>query len=135
MGQFLSSSKPASRAILHKTDTDISDSSSNLGHPQAPFDGLPVLAKAKGLYWYPSGGPRILDACGGAGVACLGHGRRDIVGAITTQMKAYSYASYAHFKTAPVQELSDWLIDSTGGKMRKVYIMCSGQYLTAFFLT
>ncbi|KAK4137803.1 PLP-dependent transferase [Trichocladium antarcticum] len=126
MGQFLSSSRPASRAILHKTDTDISDSSSNLGHPQTPFDGLPVLAKAKGHYWYPSGGPRILDACGGAGVACLGHGRRDIFGAITTQMKAYSYASYAHFKTTPVQELSDWLVDSTGAKMRKVYIMCSG---------
>ncbi len=127
MGQFLSASKPARQTLLHKTEADISDSSSNLVHPQTPFDGLPVLAKAKGHYWYPSDGPKILDACGGAGVACLGHGRRDIVKAITTQMKAYSYASYAHFKTAPVQELSDWLINSTGGKMQKVYIMCSGK--------
>ena len=126
MGQFISTSKSARRILPHKTEEDITESCSDLGHPQTSLDGLPVLKKAKGHYWYPSKGPRILDACGGAGVACLGHGRRDIIKAVKKQMEAYTYTSYAHFQTAPVQELSDWLIKSTGGKMQKVYVMCSG---------
>ncbi|KAH6636459.1 pyridoxal phosphate-dependent transferase [Chaetomium tenue] len=127
MGQFLSSpSKSGSRILPRKTEHDITESSSDLGHPQTVLDGLPVLKKAKGHYWYPTKGPKILDACGGAAVACLGHGRRDIVKAVTAQMESYTYASYAHFQTTPVQELSDWLTKSTGGQMQKVYVMCSG---------
>jgi adenosylmethionine-8-amino-7-oxononanoate aminotransferase len=90
------------------------------------------LRKAKGHYWYPINGPRILDACGGAGVACLGHGRRDIIKAVATQMNSYTYASYAHFRTSPVEDLSNWLIKSTGGKMQKVYVMCSGKSALRF---
>ncbi|KAH6849816.1 pyridoxal phosphate-dependent transferase [Chaetomium sp. MPI-CAGE-AT-0009] len=127
MGQLVSSpSKSASRILPPKTEHDITESCSDLGHPQTPLDGLPVLKKAKGHYWYPAKGPKILDACGGAGVACLGHGRRDIIKAVTAQMESYTYASYAHFQTTPVQELSDWLIKSTDGQMQKVYVMCSG---------
>jgi adenosylmethionine-8-amino-7-oxononanoate aminotransferase len=128
MGQFLSTpSKSTSRIPPRKTEHDITESCSDLGHPQTALDGLPVLKKAKGHYWYPTKGPKILDACGGAAVACLGHGRRDITKAVAAQMKSYTYASYAHFQTTPVQELSDWLIKSTGGKMQKVYVMCSGE--------
>ncbi|KAL2024477.1 hypothetical protein VTK56DRAFT_8288 [Thermocarpiscus australiensis] len=127
MGQLISSTSKSTRRVLPlKADGDTSDSASDLPHAHSSADGLPVLAKAKGNYWYPSQGSKILDACGGAGVACLGHGRRDVVKVAAAQMKAFSYASYAHFKTTPVQELSDWLIKSTGGKMRKVYVMCSG---------
>ncbi|EAQ91072.1 hypothetical protein CHGG_03007 [Chaetomium globosum CBS 148.51] len=127
MGQFLSSpSKSGNRILPRKTEHDITESTSDLGHPQTVVDGLPVLKKAKGHYWYPTKGPKILDACGGAAVACLGHGRRDIAKAVTAQMESYTYASYAHFQTTPVQELSDWLIKSTGGQMQKVYVMCSG---------
>ena len=49
-------------------------------------------------------------------------------------MRACSYASYAHFQTSAVRELSDWLIESTGGEMRKVYLYCSGEILSLFFL-
>ncbi|KAK3955304.1 putative aminotransferase YodT [Pseudoneurospora amorphoporcata] len=70
--------------------------------------------------------PAILDACGGAGVACIGHGRKDVIKAITKQMASCSYASYAHFKLGPVEKLSEWLVESTGERMRKVYLMCSG---------
>ncbi|KAK4123511.1 PLP-dependent transferase [Parathielavia appendiculata] len=109
-----------------KAEGDIIDSGSELFQSHLHPDGLPVLKKAKGHYWYPADGPRILDACGGAGVACLGHGRRDVIRAVNAQMESFTYASYAHFKSKPVQELSDWLIQSTDGKMEKAYIMCSG---------
>ena len=134
MGQLLAKSSKSCRALPHKTEGDITDSTSDLGHPTTPLVGLPVLKKAKGHYWYPVDGPKILDACGGAAVACLGHGRRDVVNAINAQLTQYSYASYAHFKTTPVQELSDWLIKSTDNKMQKVYIMSSGTPPSSLFL-
>ena len=87
---------------------------------------LPQLAKAKGHYWITTTGSKILDACGGAGVACVGHGRKEVIEAITKQMASCSYASYAHFKLDPVERLSEWLVESTGGRMDKVYLMCSG---------
>ncbi|KAK4234802.1 pyridoxal phosphate-dependent transferase [Achaetomium macrosporum] len=128
MGNFKTAYR--SSACPAEEETAITDSSSDLSHRQTPASELLILRKAKGHYWYPSHGPKILDACGGAGVgagvACLGHGRRDIIKAVTSQMTSYTYASYAHFQTRSVQELSDWLIKSTGGRMQKVYVMCSG---------
>ena len=133
MGRFIPSSKSARRLLPQKAEGDITDSSSELGAPQTALGGLPLLRKAKGHYWYPSEGPKILDACGGAGVASIGHGRRDIIKAVTAQMKSYSYTSYAHFKTAPVLELSDWLIKSTNNQMQKVYILSSGAFPLPLF--
>lgn len=134
MGQLLSTSPKSARRVLpQKSEGDITDSTSDLGPPQTVLNGLPFLKKAKGHYWYPANGPKILDACGGAGVACLGHGRQDIIKAVNAQMNSYTYASYAHFKTSPVQELSDWLIKSTDNKMQKVYIMSSGNSMPFLF--
>ncbi|KAK3357295.1 pyridoxal phosphate-dependent transferase [Lasiosphaeria hispida] len=126
MGHFLSLSAPSSAEVPRKTEADTS--SETVGNPlsKGSAEGLPLLEKAKGYYWYPRNGERILDACGGAGVACIGHARKDVAQAAVAQMKAFSYVSYAHFKTKPVQEVSDWLINSTGGEMQKVYLMCSG---------
>ncbi|KAK3997720.1 putative aminotransferase YodT [Cladorrhinum sp. PSN332] len=137
MGQLFSASKhtTSSLGLTRKIKVNFPDSSSEVSHhhhhpPTPSDDDLPLLKNAKGHYWYPVNGPKILDACGGAGVACLGHGRKDIVKAATKQMKAYQYASYAHFKLDPVLELSRFLTCSTGGKMQKVYLMCSGSEAT-----
>jgi len=132
MGQFFSSSPrlspPASARLPGKAEAASSSETLSDHQSKAIPDGLSVLIKAKGHYWYPDDGPKILDACGGAGVACVGHGRNEVVKAATAQMKLCSYASYAHFKSSPAQELSDWLIASTGGEMQKVYLMCSGKH-------
>lgn len=131
MGQFFSSSNPSPPTparLPGKAEAASSSETFSDHQPKTTPDGLSVLARAKGHYWYPNDGPKILDACGGAGVACIGHGRNEVVKAATAQMKLCSYASYAHFKTSPVQELSDWLIASTGGEMQKVYLMCSGKH-------
>lgn len=129
MGQLFSS--PARPATLPQKSEAGSSSSETLPEYSKPAvisaDSISVLTTAKGHYWYPSNGRRVLDACGGAGVACIGHGREEVIKAATAQMKACSYVSYAHFKTTAVQNLSDWLIESTGGAMQKVYLMCSGK--------
>ncbi|KAK0711319.1 pyridoxal phosphate-dependent transferase [Lasiosphaeris hirsuta] len=127
MGQFFSIPEASSSKIhSRKIESDASSETVVDSLSKGPAEGFPLLEKAKGYYWYPGDGARILDACGGAGVACIGHARRDVAQAAVSQMKAFSYVSYAHFKAMPVQEVSDWLIQSTEGEMQKVYLMCSG---------
>ncbi|KAK4189564.1 pyridoxal phosphate-dependent transferase [Podospora australis] len=137
MGQIFSSNRHSPlQTSPHKTEADIRDSSLEVDclsqdNQQVPAtDAIPLLKKAKGHYWYPTTGPKILDACGGAGVACLGHGRKDIAKAVSKQMSKIHYASYAHFKLDPVLELEKFLIESTEGVMGKVYLMCSGSEAT-----
>ncbi|KAK5664309.1 hypothetical protein OQA88_527 [Cercophora sp. LCS_1] len=128
MGQFFSSASHHPCAGLLR-DKEVRSSSETVTehklHPTA--NNLSILARAKGHYWYPDDGDKILDACGGAGVACIGHGREDVVRAAAAQMRMAAYTSYAHFRTTAVEALSRWLIESTGGHMGKVYLMCSGK--------
>ncbi|KAJ4304308.1 hypothetical protein N0V88_001921 [Collariella sp. IMI 366227] len=131
MGQTHSTSRSSRGPLVSKGEEDAAlDSGSDVPTlqlpPPAPSDKLALLKNAKGHYWYPQKGHRILDACGGAGVASIGHGNKEVIRAVNKQMKQYTYASYAHFNTKPVQDLSDWLIKSTNNKMQKVYLMSSG---------
>lgn len=128
MGQFFSSAVDTPNArLLH--DKEVRSSSETFTeHKSHPVTGNPsILTRAKGHYWYPDDGGKILDACGGAGVACIGHGREDVIKEAMKQMKLASYTSYAHFKTTAVESLVEWLIESTEGHMQKVFLMCSGK--------
>ncbi|KAK3333256.1 pyridoxal phosphate-dependent transferase [Cercophora scortea] len=140
MGQLFSLSKPPAppspKTTLEEdeeveeadppTFTNTEPKKSSSSPSLSPDDSLPILAKAKGHYYHPLSGPRILDACGGAGVSCIGHGREDVARIAYAQMKTCAYASHAHFQTTAAPKLSAWLVDSTGGHMRKVYLLCSG---------
>ena len=127
MGQFISRPSPRPAILEYKGEADSSTETLTNKKHGATVDDLSLLTKAKGHYWHPADGKKVLDGCGGAGVACLGHGRQDVINIALAQMKAFSYVSYAHFRTAPVQDLSDWLVASTLGRMQKVYVMCSGK--------
>lgn len=126
-------SRPTSPAKNEQHHHQDGSSDNNDNNDNDDDDDLPQLATAKGHYWLTTTGSKILDACGGAGVACIGHGRKEVIKAITKQMASCSYASYAHFRIDPVERLSEWLVESTGGEMDKVFLMCSGMFL--FFPT
>jgi adenosylmethionine-8-amino-7-oxononanoate aminotransferase len=127
MGHLLSRPSPRPAILEYKGRAESSTETLADERLGSTVDELSLLTRAKGHYWYPLDGKKVLDGCGGAGVACIGHGRQDVIKAAMAQMKAFSYVSYAHFQTAPVRALSDWLIASTRGRMQKVYIMCSGK--------
>ena len=58
----------------------------------------PNIEWGEGVRLYRVDGRELLDACGGgAMVAVLGHGRRDIVEAAARQAERLSYAYYHHF--------------------------------------
>ncbi|USW50568.1 Putative aminotransferase class-III, pyridoxal phosphate-dependent transferase, major [Septoria linicola] len=87
----------------------------------------PQITSASGLYLHTSCGLSILDATGGAAVACLGHAHPRILSSINRQLSsgvAYAYAPF--FRTAPAEALASRLSASTGGQMSKVFIVSSG---------
>ncbi|KNG82147.1 aminotransferase, class III [Aspergillus nomiae NRRL 13137] len=97
-------------AVLHR-DTRF--------HPKKAIDG-------KGCYLFLEDGTKFLDSTGGAAVSCLGHGHEKVRQAIIDQTNKISYCHTAFFSTEVTEELAQFLVDSTGGKLSKVYMVSSG---------
>ncbi|KAL4880896.1 pyridoxal phosphate-dependent transferase [Aspergillus karnatakaensis] len=79
-----------------------------------------------GSYLYLEDGTKFLDSTGGAAVSCLGHGNEKISQAIFDQLQQVEYCHTAFFGTDVSEELATFLVDSTGGKLSKVYVVSSG---------
>ncbi|KAI9368419.1 pyridoxal phosphate-dependent transferase [Aspergillus egyptiacus] len=80
----------------------------------------------KGIYLFLEDGTRFLDSTGGAAVSCLGHGHEKVGQAIAEQIKKISYCHTAFFATEAAEDLARLLVDSTGGKLSKLYVVSSG---------
>lgn len=85
-----------------------------------------TVVRAYGPYLALDNGQTILDATGGAAVACLGHGNPTVIAAMTNQMNNVSYCHSLFFGTYAGEALAKRLIDSTEGKMSKAFIISSG---------
>ncbi|GMG00582.1 unnamed protein product [Aspergillus oryzae] len=79
----------------------------------------------KGIYIFLEDGTKFLDSTGGAAVSCLGHGHEKVKQAIIDQTNTISYCHTAFFGTGVSEELAQFLVDSTGGKLSKVYMISS----------
>lgn len=84
------------------------------------------VIKGEGLYLHLSNGRSIIDATGGAAVACLGHGNASVQKAVIRQMSQFSYCHSFFFGSRATEELGTELIRSTNGKMEKAFILSSG---------
>ncbi|SPO02697.1 uncharacterized protein DNG_05370 [Cephalotrichum gorgonifer] len=85
-----------------------------------------LVTSAHGHYVYLDDGRRVLDACGGAAVACLGYGQADVLAAMMAQASAVPYVPWGFFDNLSTRQLSEWLSQSTGGALPKAYILSSG---------
>ncbi|KAH8653470.1 aminotransferase, class III [Xylariales sp. PMI_506] len=93
-------------------------------------DDRPIAIKAQGNYVYLEDGRKILDACGGAAVACIGHGVEEVIDAMVEQASSISYVPWGFFENRPKQRLSKWLSLSSQGHFRKMWVTCSGSEAT-----
>ncbi|EME48083.1 hypothetical protein DOTSEDRAFT_69875 [Dothistroma septosporum NZE10] len=108
-------------------DGDITngDGRSALLHRSLHHDPLHAVY-AEGNYLHLSNGQRILDATGGAAVACIGHGNVQVQEALMQQMSQVSYCHSLFYATSASEDLAQILIDSTDGEMARVFIASSG---------
>ncbi|OJJ45803.1 hypothetical protein ASPZODRAFT_2109043 [Penicilliopsis zonata CBS 506.65] len=80
----------------------------------------------QGCYIFLEDGQKFLDSTGGAAVCCLGHGNKNVQQAMIAQINQLSYCHTAFFGTQASEDLARFLVDSTGGKMTKVFVISSG---------
>ena len=104
----------------------MSESQSAVFHRSIHTDPISVIG-ADGNYLHLSDGRKLLDATGGAAVSCLGHANKRVKEAIISQLDIVSYVHSATFGTEAAEKLARELVNTTGRKMSKAYIVSSGK--------
>ncbi len=87
---------------------------------------FPLITHGFGCYLFDSEGHKYLDGSGGAFVANLGHGVREVAEAMGAQAAKVAYVSAASFTTEPVERLAAEIAALAPGDLDKVYFLCSG---------
>jgi len=90
---------------------------------------FPLAVKGEGCWIEDENGKRYLDAVGGAYVATIGHGVREIGEAMAQQAGRLAYVSGAAFTNEAVERLCAMLVARTPG-MDRAYILGSGSEAT-----
>jgi adenosylmethionine-8-amino-7-oxononanoate aminotransferase len=73
----------------------------------------------------------ILDACGGAAVAIIGHGNKEVIDATTAQMNRVSYVHTAAYTTESAEDLAKCVLGSTE---KSALSTCAHGLSKAFFV-
>ncbi len=87
----------------------------------------PNVERGQGVWLETTDGHRILDACsGGAMVACLGHGVREIADAAAAQAERIAYFYNHHFTNHPQEELADRVLEVVAPEMARIKFASGG---------
>jgi adenosylmethionine-8-amino-7-oxononanoate aminotransferase len=86
----------------------------------------PVAVGGEGIYLHLADGTKVIDASGGAAVACLGHGNQRIAAAIGKQAGAMAYAHTGTFISQPAEDLADIILADQPGGLTHAWFCSSG---------
>ncbi|TCD71722.1 hypothetical protein EIP91_005488 [Steccherinum ochraceum] len=75
----------------------------------------PIAVSGEGIYLDLEDGRRIIDAVGGAAVACIGNGHPAVKKAMKEQIDKLSYVYSLQLSNQPAEELADYLVNSGNG--------------------
>ena len=116
----------------HNTDTILTNDA-HLIQSFANLDGLKqrdartAIVAAKGAYVTDSEGNDLIDGIGGLWCVNVGHGRDEIIDAITTQLKTLDYYStFYNFTHPAAAALAAKLAELAPGTLNRVYFANSG---------
>ncbi len=87
---------------------------------------FPLVTKGEGCWLIDEEGKRYLDGSGGAFVANIGHGVREIAAAMAEQASKIAYLNGTAFTSQPVEELAAELAALAPGDLKKAYFLSSG---------
>jgi adenosylmethionine-8-amino-7-oxononanoate aminotransferase len=71
-------------------------------------------------------GTRILDACGGAAVAVIGHGNGEVIRAMMDQALSVAYVHTLSYTTRAAEDLAHFLVGHRPGGLSKAFFVGSG---------
>ncbi|RSL92205.1 hypothetical protein CEP52_013952 [Fusarium oligoseptatum] len=85
-----------------------------------------MVESASGIELKLASGQTVIDACGGAAVALIGHGNEEVIQAITNQARKVSYVHTQAYTTAPAEELANLLLEGNPHGLEKAFFVGSG---------
>jgi adenosylmethionine-8-amino-7-oxononanoate aminotransferase len=91
-----------------------------------------TVTSGSGIWLTLENGQKILDATSGAGVSAIGHGDPRVKEAIVAQLDKIAYCHPGFYQSEPAQQLANFLVESTQGKMVRALLTGSGKRLFAF---
>jgi beta-alanine--pyruvate transaminase len=95
--------------------------------PDRSFKKEPqLLVRAEGMYFWNEQGERLLDACSGLFCCALGHGRPEILEAITTQYQTLDFGPPFRYSHPGGFELAGALAEITPAGLDRVFFVNSG---------
>lgn len=86
----------------------------------------PIAVKAEGSWIWDEAGNKYLDACAGANVSGIGHGRAEVAECMMRQAKEIAYVPPLHFLNRPAIELSEKLIEMAPKGFSRVMLLSGG---------
>lgn len=87
----------------------------------------PILVeKTSGHYIELQNGNSIMDACGGAAVAIIGHGNQEVISEITKQLSSVAYVHTLAYTTPAAEQLAELLVGDRPGGLCKAFFVGSG---------
>ncbi|KAK3192633.1 hypothetical protein K4F52_001432 [Lecanicillium sp. MT-2017a] len=85
-----------------------------------------MVESAKGIELYLSNGKTVIDACGGAAVAVIGHCNEEVNRAMLEQANKVSYVHTQAYSTPVAEDLANFLLDGSPHGLEKAFFVCSG---------
>lgn len=89
-------------------------------------DTIPEITHSSGIYLSDSAGNLIIDASGGAAVACLGHSHPKVIAAMKAQMDEVCYVHSGSFTTPVLEELAKTLSNNSPSQINHAYFVSGG---------
>ncbi len=86
----------------------------------------PTIASGEGCYLIDEDGRRFLDGSGGAAVAALGHGNREVIEKVKQQLDRIAFSHTATFTSEPAEELAEFLNSRAPGDISRAYLVSGG---------
>ncbi|KAJ5186317.1 aminotransferase class 3 [Penicillium cf. viridicatum] len=87
---------------------------------------LKLMERSDGHTITMGDGHQILDACGGAAVACIGQGNEEVIAAAVAQMREITYAHPLSYTTAAAEGLARCFLGENPWGLQKMFIVGSG---------
>jgi adenosylmethionine-8-amino-7-oxononanoate aminotransferase len=85
-----------------------------------------TILSASGINLHLADGRTIIDACGGAAVAILGHGNKEVIAAMNDQAQRTSYVHSQSYTVPSVDALADSLLAGSPHGLEKAFFVSSG---------
>jgi hypothetical protein len=89
-----------------------------------------TAVRGEGVYLEDEKGKRYLDACGGALVVNLGHGRKELARAMAEQAERVFYVHGSQFTTDAIEEWAEALARKLPRELSKLYLVPGGTEAT-----